>query len=160
MKVWIDGKLYDKDDARISVFDHGLLYGDGVFEGIRVYGGCIFRLREHLERLWDGARYIMLEIPMTVDEAIDAVVETVRATDDPAVALDRFLSGPGYPGIAANLPTREELYAEREEELLRRYESHRLRDGPGGASEATERRGLAEEPEPDPYAGPQSAKPE
>ncbi|CAL8967998.1 MULTISPECIES: hypothetical protein [Rhodoplanes] len=90
----------------------------------------------------------------------DAVVEKMGATDDPAVALDRFLSGPGYPGIAANLPTREELYAEREEELLRRYESHRLRDGPGGASEATERRGLAEEPEQDPYAGPQSAKPE
>lgn len=81
MKVWIDGKLYDKKDARISVFDHCVLYGDGVFEGIRLYDGCIFRLRQHLERLWSSAKFMMLEMPMTMDEMRDAVVETVRAND-------------------------------------------------------------------------------
>jgi branched-chain amino acid aminotransferase len=79
MKVWIDGKLHDKENAKISVFDHCLLYGDGVFEGIRLYDGCIFRLREHLERLWSSARYLCLHIPMTLDEMRDVVVETVRA---------------------------------------------------------------------------------
>ncbi|MEI7633816.1 MAG: branched-chain-amino-acid transaminase [bacterium] len=81
MKIWIDGKFYDKEDAKISVFDHCVLYGDGVFEGIRVYDGCIFRLRQHLERLWESAKYIMLKIPMTVDEMRKAVVETVRANE-------------------------------------------------------------------------------
>ena len=55
VKIWIDGKLYDKADAKISVYDHGLLYGDGVFEGIRVYAGRIFKRDEHLTRLWDSA---------------------------------------------------------------------------------------------------------
>lgn len=81
VKVWIDGKLYAKEDARISVFDHCLLYGDGVFEGIRIYGGCIFRLKEHLERLWSSARYIDLTIPLSVDEMRQAVVDTVRANE-------------------------------------------------------------------------------
>jgi branched-chain amino acid aminotransferase len=79
MKVWIDGQLYDKDDAKISVFDHCVLYGDGVFEGIRIYDGCIFRLKQHLERLWSSAKYIRLEIPMSYEEMRDAIVETVRA---------------------------------------------------------------------------------
>ena len=65
LKIYIDGKLYDKEDAKISVYDHGLLYGDGVFEGIRSYGGKVFRLAEHLDRLWDSAKAIWLEIPMT-----------------------------------------------------------------------------------------------
>lgn len=81
MKVWLDGKLYDKEDAKISVFDHCVLYGDGVFEGIRIYEGCVFRLKEHLERLWSSARYIRLEIPMTFDEMRQAVVDTVRANN-------------------------------------------------------------------------------
>ncbi len=79
MKVWIDGQLYEKEQARISVFDHGLLYGDGVFEGIRIYDGCIYRLEQHLERLWSSAKYIKLAIPMTREEMRAAIVETVRA---------------------------------------------------------------------------------
>lgn len=66
--IWIDGQYYDRDSAKISVFDHGLLYGDGVFEGIRSYDGKIFRLREHLERLYDSAKAIALTIPMSIDE--------------------------------------------------------------------------------------------
>src|SRR5699024_4858712 len=64
-----------------SIFDHGFLYGDGVFEGIRVYEGNVFRLREHLERLYDSARSILLEIPYTIDELEEAVVDTVRKNE-------------------------------------------------------------------------------
>ena len=64
-KIYIDGKLYAKEDAKISVYDHGLLYGDGVFEGIRSYGGKVFRMQAHLDRLWDSAKAILLTIPMT-----------------------------------------------------------------------------------------------
>ncbi len=64
MKVYINGTIYDKHDAKISVFDHGLLYGDGVFEGIRSYGGKVFRLQQHLDRLWDSAKALWLEIPI------------------------------------------------------------------------------------------------
>ena len=67
-KVYINGKFYDKPDAKISVYDHGLLYGDGVFEGIRVYDGKMFRLKEHVDRLFESARAIMLEIPMTQEQ--------------------------------------------------------------------------------------------
>ena len=66
--IWIDGQYYDRDTAKVSVFDHGLLYGDGVFEGIRAYDGKIFRLRQHLERLYDSAKAIALTIPMTIEE--------------------------------------------------------------------------------------------
>jgi branched-chain amino acid aminotransferase len=80
-RVWINGKLYDRADAKISVYDHGLLYGDGVFEGIRVYGGKVFRLQEHIERLYDSARAIYLEIPITPRQMIEAVESTVRANN-------------------------------------------------------------------------------
>ena len=66
-KIYIDGKLYAKEDAKISVYDHGLLYGDGVFEGIRSYSGKVFRMQAHLERLWNSAKAILLSIPMTKD---------------------------------------------------------------------------------------------
>ncbi len=79
MKIFIDGSLVDESEAKISVFDHGLLYGDGVFEGIRFYNGRVFRLREHLERLVDSARVILLEIPMTLEELEAGVIETIRA---------------------------------------------------------------------------------
>lgn len=79
LKVWIDGQLYDKSEAKISVFDHCVLYGDGVFEGIRLYSGCIFRLKEHLERLWSSAHYLRLEIPMTMEEMTQALKDTVKA---------------------------------------------------------------------------------
>jgi branched-chain amino acid aminotransferase len=79
MKIFLDGKLVDAAEAKISVFDHGLLYGDGIFEGIRLYDGNIFRLEEHLERLEYSAKALMLKIPMTRAEMSAAVCETCRA---------------------------------------------------------------------------------
>jgi branched-chain amino acid aminotransferase len=79
MKIYIDGTFYDKENAKISVFDHGLLYGDGVFEGIRFYGGKVFRLEEHVRRLYDSARAIAMRIPMDPTAMIRAVVDTIRA---------------------------------------------------------------------------------
>jgi branched-chain amino acid aminotransferase len=79
LKVFIDGTLYDKKDAKISVYDHGLLYGDGVFEGMRSYSGKVFRHRDHLDRLWDSAQAICLEIPMSKDELEQAVNDTLAA---------------------------------------------------------------------------------
>src|SRR4051812_8190372 len=78
-KVYIGGKLYEKADAKISVFDHGLLYGDGVFEGIRSYAGRVFRLEAHVDRLYDSARAIHLQIPMSKTEMARAVVDTLAA---------------------------------------------------------------------------------
>src|SRR5438067_2331167 len=78
-KVYLNGKLVDKAEARVSVYDHGLLYGDGVFEGIRVYGGKVFRLREHIDRLYESARHIALEIPLGREQMAQAVVHTVQA---------------------------------------------------------------------------------
>jgi branched-chain amino acid aminotransferase len=77
-KIYIDGKFYPEASAKVSVLDHGLLYGDGIFEGIRFYNGRVFRLEEHLDRLWDSARSICLEIPMTMREVTEAVLETIR----------------------------------------------------------------------------------
>jgi len=79
MKVFIDGKLYAQRDAKVSVFDHGLLYGDGIFEGIRVYNGRVFKLDEHVERLFCSAKALLLKIPMTRSALNGAVVETCRA---------------------------------------------------------------------------------
>jgi branched-chain amino acid aminotransferase len=79
LKVYINGQLYEKENARISVYDHGLLYGDGVFEGIRAYNGRIFRCKEHVDRLFASARAIALEIPMTKDEVADAMRATLDA---------------------------------------------------------------------------------
>lgn len=78
LQVYIDGKWYPKSEAKISVFDHGLLYGDGVFEGIRSYKGLVFKLEEHLDRLWESAHTLMITIPMTRKEMQKAVIETLR----------------------------------------------------------------------------------
>lgn len=78
MKIYIDGKYYGQRDAKISVFDHGLLYGDGIFEGIRAYNGRVFKLREHIDRLFCSARAILLDIPLSHAEMMAAVVETCR----------------------------------------------------------------------------------
>ncbi len=78
MKIFLDGKYVTEEEAKISVFDHGLLYGDGVFEGIRVYGGKIFRLEQHLDRLYTSARAIMLQVPMTKQALTEACRETCR----------------------------------------------------------------------------------
>ena len=92
-KIYINGKLYEKHEAKISVYDHGLLYGDGVFEGIRSYGGKVFRLREHLDRLWYSAKAIRLEIPMTKDALAKAVEDTlaVNGIDDGYVRLVKLV---------------------------------------------------------------------
>jgi len=77
-KIYIDGKFYSEANAKVSVFDHGLLYGDGIFEGIRFYNGRVFRLEQHFERLWNSARSICLDIPMTRQEMTEALLETIR----------------------------------------------------------------------------------
>ncbi len=78
MQIYIDGRFYDKDQAKVSVFDHGLLYGDGVFEGIRAYNGRVFRLQEHLDRLYDSAKTIDLAVPISKEEMTEAIKETLR----------------------------------------------------------------------------------
>ena len=79
MKVFIDGKLCNERDAKISVFDHGLLYGDGIFEGIRAYNGRVFKLKEHIDRLFSSAKAILLEIPISHAAMMKATVETIHA---------------------------------------------------------------------------------
>lgn len=76
--IYMNGEFVRKEDAKVSVYDHGFLYGDGVFEGIRSYNGNVFRLEEHLERLFDSAKSVMLEIPHTFEEMTKLVVETLR----------------------------------------------------------------------------------
>ena len=80
MKIWFDGQLVDHDDARVTVFDHGTLYGDGVFEGIRFYSGKIFRLQEHIMRLFDSMRYLLIDCPWSFEEVCAATEETVAAS--------------------------------------------------------------------------------
>lgn len=103
LKIYISGQLYAKEDAKISVYDHGLLYGDGVFEGMRSYGGKVFRLAEHLDRLWDSAKAICLEIPMTKEEMADAVNKTLQ-TNGIADGYIRLLvtRGSGTLGLDPN----------------------------------------------------------
>jgi branched-chain amino acid aminotransferase len=81
MKVYINGKMYEKSMAKVSVFDHGLLYGDGVFEGIRAYNGLVFKLKEHIDRLYESAHSIMLDVSMTKQDMIKAVIKTLKANN-------------------------------------------------------------------------------
>src|SRR5205807_9832097 len=99
-KIYISGKYYDKPDAKISVYDHGLLYGDGVFEGIRIYEGKVFRLERHVERLYDSARSIKLDIPLSREQMIKAIKDSV-ATNEKRNGYIRALvtRGAGYLGI-------------------------------------------------------------
>lgn len=80
-KIWLDGKYFEKDDAVVSVFDHGLLYGDGVFEGTRAYGGKVFRLKQHVARLYASAHAIMLTIPMSQPDMCAMVEDCLRVND-------------------------------------------------------------------------------
>lgn len=80
-KIFLNGKMVTDEEAMVSVFDHGLLYGDGVFEGIRAYNGRVFRLTEHIKRLYESAHSIMLKIPYSQEEMIQAVIDTVNAND-------------------------------------------------------------------------------
>lgn len=103
LKIYINGEYFDKEDAKISVYDHGLLYGDGVFEGLRSYGGKVFRLNEHLDRLYESAHAIWLQIPMTHQELGDAVNATLKlnAIDDGYVRLV-VTRGAGTLGLDPN----------------------------------------------------------
>lgn len=100
MKVWLNGKLVDERNAVLPVFDHGTLYGDGVFEGIRIYDGNIFQCQAHIDRLFESARYIRLAIPYTKGELIDAMRETLEANsrDDGYIRL-AVTRGPGTLGL-------------------------------------------------------------
>src|SRR3990172_10541879 len=102
-QVYISGKFVPQEDARISVFDHGLLYGDGVFEGLRSYRGKVFRLREHIVRLYESAKAIWLTIPISQDEMGKAVKEAVRVNeiDDGYVRLV-VTRGAGTLGLDPN----------------------------------------------------------
>ncbi len=79
MKIWLDEELVEEKDAKISVFDHGLLYGDGVFEGIRFYNNRVFRLEEHIRRLFESARAIVLNLPWTLEQVCQFTVDTIKA---------------------------------------------------------------------------------
>lgn len=99
-RVWINGQFFDKHEAKVSVYDHGLLYGDGVFEGIRVYSGKVFKHREHIERLYDSAKAIALKIPLSPEEMMAAVEATVKENKK----VDGYIRlvvtrGPGSLGI-------------------------------------------------------------
>jgi len=103
LKVWIDGKLHDKEDARISVYDHGLLYGDGVFEGLRVYHGRVFELHAHMRRLFDSANAIRLSIPYTAEQLRTAIEETVRVNSFTDCYIRLVVTrGVGYLGLNPN----------------------------------------------------------
>ncbi len=100
MQIYVDGKFYPKSEAKVSVFDHGLLYGDGVFEGIRCYDGLVFKLKEHVDRLFRSANSIALQIPLTKEQVAEAVLETLKRNE----LLDGYVRlvvtrGPGDLGI-------------------------------------------------------------
>lgn len=100
MEVYINGKYYPKEEAKISVFDHGLLYGDGVFEGIRVYGGKVFKLNEHLKRLYDSAKQILLEIPLPQEKMFQEVLSAVKRNKIPDAYIRLIVTrGMGPLGI-------------------------------------------------------------
>ncbi len=100
MQIYINGEYFDKEDAKISVFDHGLLYGDGVFEGIRVYNRKVFKCREHLERLYESAKSIDLKIPLGIEELEADMLETVRRSElDEAYIRLVVTRGEGCLGI-------------------------------------------------------------
>jgi branched-chain amino acid aminotransferase len=103
MKIYIDGKYFDEKNAKISVFDHGLLYGDGVFEGIRAYHGCVFKLKEHIDRLFYSAKAILLTVPLTPAQVMEAVIETCRRNKirDGYIRLV-VTRGPGGLGLNPN----------------------------------------------------------
>jgi branched-chain amino acid aminotransferase len=103
MKIYIDGKYYDESNAKISVFDHGLLYGDGIFEGIRAYNGRVFKLKEHVDRLFCSAKSILLNLPMSHADIMRAIVETCRRNKvrDGYIRLV-VTRGPGTLGLNPN----------------------------------------------------------
>lgn len=100
MKIYLNGDFVEKEDAKISVFDHGLLYGDGVFEGIRLYDGCVYKLDEHLERLEHSAKAILLDMPMSRAEFAEAVCEACRQNNLKNGYIRLIVTrGPGHLGL-------------------------------------------------------------
>jgi branched-chain amino acid aminotransferase len=99
MQIYVDGGFYSEEDAKVSVFDHGLLYGDGVFEGIRVYGGRVFELDAHIDRLYASAQTIALEIPLSRTELVEALMETLRRNDAPPYVRLVVTRGKGDLGL-------------------------------------------------------------
>lgn len=100
MKVWLNGQFVPEEEAKISVFDHGLLYGDGVFEGIRAYDGYVFKLDRHIDRLYDSAKAIALEIPLTKEQMTEAVLETLRVNKLRSSYIRPIVTrGPGDLGV-------------------------------------------------------------
>ncbi|RCX19883.1 branched-chain amino acid aminotransferase [Fontibacillus phaseoli] len=101
--IYLDGQFVTKENAKVSVFDHGFLYGDGIFEGIRIYNGNIFKCKEHLDRLYDSAKSIMLNIPLTYQEMEEALVETLRRNELRDGYIRLVVSrGPGNLGLDPN----------------------------------------------------------
>ena len=99
MQIYIDGSFYSEDDAKISVFDHGLLYGDGVFEGIRIYGGRVFELDAHIDRLYASAQSLALEIPLSRAALTEAMLETIRRNEGAAYVRLVVTRGKGDLGL-------------------------------------------------------------
>ncbi|WP_019422348.1 branched-chain-amino-acid transaminase [Paenibacillus sp. OSY-SE] len=98
--IYLDGEFVTKENAKVSVYDHGFLYGDGIFEGIRIYGGNIFKCKEHLERLYDSAKSIMLNIPLPIEEMQDVLLETIRKNELQDGYIRLIVSrGPGNLGL-------------------------------------------------------------
>jgi branched-chain amino acid aminotransferase len=111
LKVWIDGQLVDREDAKVSVFDHGLLYGDGVFEGIRSYHGKVFRLEAHVRRLYDSAKGIRLSIPMTPEAMGQAIVDTLAANGLKEAYIRAVVTrGQGTLGLDPNRCTKPTVF--------------------------------------------------
>ena len=97
MKIWLDGKLVEQEEAKTSVFDHGTPYGDGIFEGIRFYNKRVFRLEDHMDRLYNCSHYLLLDIPYTQEELSNAVCETVAAHREDQPKKRRLYPSGGYP---------------------------------------------------------------
>lgn len=98
--IYLNGEYVTKENAKVSVFDHGFLYGDGIFEGIRIYDGNIFRCKEHLDRLYDSAKSIMLDIPLSYEQMLAALVETIRKNNMRDGYIRLVVSrGPGNLGL-------------------------------------------------------------
>jgi len=103
LQVWIDGKLYDKENARVSVYDHGFLYGDGVFEGIRIYSGRIFEADAHIRRLFESAKAIRLMVPISAKEILTAIEQTAKANGFTDCYVRLVVTrGVGYLGLNPN----------------------------------------------------------
>ena len=102
MKVWLNGKLVDRKNAKLSVYDHGTLYGDGVFEGLRIYNGKVFQAEAHIDRLFNSAKYIRLAIPYTKQELIDATHDTIAANETRGDGYIRLVVTRGEGNLGLN----------------------------------------------------------